>query len=240
VIFVVGDIHGHLEKLARVLAEVESRRRPGDLLVFIGDFIDRGPDSPGVLSTLIQIGEETPDAVFLRGNHEQMMLDARRRFDPAYQSDEPPPTFDAATLWFANGGDQTLASYDVADDELRRWWEIVPDEHWRFIESTSLEHVTERFHFVHAGLLPPGETWDGEELSLDPRLWIREPFLGSEADFGGRIVVFGHTPMPLGRPYVRPNMIGIDTGAAYGGPLTAIALSEDPERDPVLEILQAT
>ena len=90
-----------------------------------------------------------------------------------------------------------------------------------------MEYVTKHYHFVHAGLLPPGRHWEGEGWGLDPRLWIREPFLSSRADFDGRTVVFGHTPQMSGLPLIARNKIGLDTAAVFGGPLTAAAFESD-------------
>jgi len=101
------------------------------------------------------------------------------------------------------------------------WLEAIPQSHWEFLRATQIEHVTPHYHFVHAGLLPPGMTSESEGWTIDPRLWVREPFLSSRANFNGRIVVFGHTPQHKGRPLIHRNKIGLDTGAAYGGPLTA-------------------
>jgi serine/threonine protein phosphatase 1 len=199
---------------------------PEDTLVFIGDYIDRGENTRAVIETLLDLRRRHENVVFLRGNHEQLMLDAR---------DGPPP--EASPLagfilhteqtlnWLQNGGVDTLLSYEVED--YRRWWEFLPDAHWEFLRATQREYITERYHFVHAGLLPPGKHWEAEGMELDPRLWIREPFLSSRADFDGRLVVFGHTPQTSGRPLVQRNKIGIDTGAVYGGPLTAAVLEPD-------------
>ena len=219
-------------------------RRPlqdEDELVFLGDYIDRGEDSRAVLQTLLEIRKEHANCVFLRGNHEQLMLDAR---------DGPPPEPAAQPgyvihsplmmAWLQNGGADTLLNYDVADFSC--WWESIPQEHWQFIRDTHLEHITERYYFVHAGLLPPGRSWEGDfwERRIDPRLWIREPFLSSRHMFDGRVVVFGHTPQRTGRPLISRNKIGLDTGAVFGGPLTAAAFAPHVpgHRTPSPEFLQ--
>src|SRR5258708_38348961 len=159
-----------------------------DEAVFIGDYIDRGEDSPRVIDSLIEFGVEFPNTVFLRGNHEQMMLDSRD--DPEPLTDLAPGriAFSNVTLnWLENGGADTLRSYDIPD--YSQWWDYIPKRHWDFIEATRLEYVTGDYFFVHAGLLPPGETWEGEPYGLDPRLWIRDPFLDSAHVFEGRTVI---------------------------------------------------
>lgn len=230
-IYAVGDIHGHRNLLDSILdAILNAPLDESDRIVFIGDYIDRGPDTKGILDRLLGLKAERPNTVFLRGNHEQLMLDARGGPPP-----EPSPVpglilHSETTLnWLQNGGVDTLLSYEVRD--FLRWWEFVPEEHWRFFEETETEFVTDAYHFVHAGLLPPLEAWEGTGTPYDPRLWIREPFLSSDHDFGRR-VVFGHTPQKTGRPLVHDNKIGIDTAAAYGGPLTAAVLDEAGHEPP--------
>lgn len=233
-LYAIGDIHGHATLLRRLLEAIPLA--PEDTLVFLGDYIDRGDESREVIETLIGMRESRPTTVFLRGNHEQLMLSAREGPPP-----EPSPIpglilyHEVMLNWLENGGVDTLRSYGVED--FLRWDRFVPREHWGFLAATQTEYAAGRYHFVHAGLLPPGETWDGEGTDFDPRLWIREPFLSSKADFDGRVVVFGHTPQTSGRPLIRPNKLGIDTWVYNGGPLTAAAL--DPEGDAPPRFYQA-
>jgi len=213
-LYAIGDIHGQFDKLDQLLKGLPLD--PDDTLVFIGDYIDRGPDSSRVLQRLIELKVERPNTICLRGNHEQMMLDALGHFQPQPGLRDLGP--DLALMWFHNGADATLASYP---EPAPRWSHRIPDNHWEFVKATPIEHVTRRYHFVHAGLRPAGYKWT--DSINDPRLWIRDPFLLSSQDFG-KIVVFGHTP--LQSVLVQENKIGIDTGATFGGPLTAVAIDD--------------
>ena len=202
-IFAVGDIHGCYDRLRALLDRIPldwSR----DQLVFMGDYIDRGPQSFEVVEHLIGLQELHPDIVFLKGNHEQMLADYLLGKD--------------RMLYLYNGGQQTLESYlrNGAPGEFP-----IPPRHRRFFDTLRLFHETDAFIFVHAGLrqgLPLAEQGP-EDL-----LWIRESFIDSQHSFGKR-VVFGHTPFD--RPLVQPNKIGIDTGAVFGNQLTCVQLPEE-------------
>lgn len=225
VVYAVGDIHGHCELLNRLLAMLrDAGMRDDDLLVFVGDYVDRGPDVRGVLERLISLKADRPNTVFLRGNHEQMMLDARKRFNHEFDSDNPMQNSDSGMIWFWEGGAETLKSYGPVPNT--RWYRVVPEEHWDFIRSTRFEYDHLGYKFVHAGIVPPGRTWKPPDFACDPRLWIRYEFIGSESDFGGKTVVFGHTPTLSGRPLLMWNKVAIDTGAGKGGPLTAVGLPD--------------
>jgi serine/threonine protein phosphatase 1 len=197
-----------------------------DTLVFLGDYIDRGENSCAVIETLLELQEQHADIIFLRGNHEQFMINA---LDGPSPEASPAAGFvlhaEPTLIWLQNGGAETLLSYGVQD--AMRWWESIPETHWEFIRATQMEYITEYYHFVHAGVVPPGEIWVEGAFGLDARLWIREPFLSSRADFDGRRVVFGHTPQVSGRPLVQRNKIGLDTAAVFGGPLTIAAFNPD-------------
>ena len=192
----IGDIHGMAELLDEVLAALPAQGE----LVFLGDYIDRGPESREVIARLMALGWERP-CHFLRGNHEEMMLAALDDGDPAMRVD-----------WLLNGGVQTLDSYGGTP----------PNAHLDFIRQTELYFATADYIFVHAGLLP-GCT--PEDTPPEDLLWIREPFLDAIYDWG-RLVVHGHTPCKTGVPDIRPNRINIDTAAVYGGALTALLLPE--------------
>lgn len=225
--FVVGDVHGYASKLRKLLPQLKERAATGDSLVFVGDYIDRGPDSRGVLDLVLEQldgGWDGP-VVALKGNHEEMMLDhmsRRPRYDPE--------------VWMQNGGYETIASY-TGQGVTRKWAESVPAAHLEFLKSLPSLHQDENGIYVHAGLTPGRAPETGDD---DIYLWIREPFIESDYQWE-KVVVFGHTPQyepPKGlvmdrsqlawRPLDRPEKIGIDTGAAYGGPLSAVIL---PERE---------
>ena len=233
-IYAIGDVHGQITMLRAMLELLKAQPlREQDTLLFLGDYIDRGEDSKATVEALMALQQERPNTIFLRGNHEQLMLDARDSDVP--RRGATPDSFllsDATNLWFHNGGEDTLFSYknDLDDEEFLRWWEAIPEEHWEFLRATRLEHSTPRYFFVHAGLLPEGKTWELQAHGMDERLWIREPFLSYKGDFNGKIVVFGHTPAQ--RVLVERNKLGIDTGAVFGGPLSAVALNPAASRRP--------
>jgi len=235
-IYAVGDIHGQLTKLDGLLKLLDDAGLNHEhRLVFLGDYVDRGPDTAGVLRRLIDLRSTRPNTTFLRGNHEQMMLDARQKFDPSFDCDNPAGNCESGVFWFAEGGTETLQSYGARAG--RHWSNLVPDEHWQFLHSTQLEYEEGAYRFVHAGVLPPGKRWNMDGFAADPRLWIRDVFHVSESDFGGKVIVFGHTPTSDGMPLMRWNKIGIDTGAGFGGPLTAVGLPEIYDRRKV-QVLQ--
>lgn len=230
-IYAIGDIHGHRERMEALLSNLErGGMAAADTLVFVGDYVDRGPDSAGVIQRLIELKASRPNTVLLRGNHEQMMLDARQRFEPSFDAANVCGNIESGVFWFVEGGQETMKSYGPLNG--RRWFEAVPDDHWRFLRETAMEFESSPYLFVHAGVLPAGAQWEMPDFPADPRLWIRYPFIASESDFNGRTVVFGHTPTRDGRPMRLANKVAIDTGVAYGGPLTAVGLPSeyDPEK----------
>jgi serine/threonine protein phosphatase 1 len=192
----VGDIHGCRYALQTLLARIVPAR--DDRIVFLGDYIDRGPDPRGVVETLLALRSRVPRCIFLMGNHERMLLDVLAgRNLPVY---------------LANGGLVTLLAY------LDKGHLQLPAAHRDFFNSLQLFYETGKHIFVHAGLRPGYPLRQQTENDL---LWIREAFLESIADWG-KTVVFGHTPMR--KPYFGSRRIGLDTGAVYGGTLTACDL----------------
>lgn len=213
--YAIGDIHGRADLLDALLARIEAHAasKPHDL-VFLGDYIDRGPDSAGVLRTIGRLHWNDPERVAcLMGNHEAMLLSALS-------------TPGADALWLRNGGVETLASFGV--DEAA----AIPGDVLDWIEALPTLHADARRWYVHAGFRPGS---DPEASEQQDRLWIREPFLTEDWDFG-RHVVHGHTPQTDGRPEVRAFRTNLDTGAVYGGALTAGVFSD--KQGPAVDFLQ--
>jgi serine/threonine protein phosphatase 1 len=204
-IFAIGDIHGCLSKLERIISKTGIDTEE-DTLVFIGDYIDRGPDSRGVVDFVLDLKRKIRTIICLKGNHEQMFLDY-----VCLNKNED--------LYLSNGGDTTIASYGYrnvrGDRELN-----VPDSHMEFFNSLLPCYETDDYIFVHAGLR---ENVLLKNQNIKDMLWIRHDFIMSSYDFG-KTVVFGHTPMSHSKPLFLPGRIGIDTGAAYGGFLTCVEL----------------
>ena len=210
----VGDVHGKLRLLNRLL--VETSYRPGeDKLILIGDLVDRGEDSRGVVDRAIALQREAPETVvILRGNHEDMMLQALLPDGDIH-----------AELWYYNGGIETLESYLAEDDHLK-----VPQEHIDFLSSLPTWHEDEHAIYVHASLAEAdsGEFMHPEESPYSAELlWARNRRFYSE--YRGKTVVFGHTiaGMMFGefeKVWMREHLIGVDTGAYLTGVLSAIEL----------------
>jgi serine/threonine protein phosphatase 1 len=205
-VYAIGDVHGRDDLLARLHAAIAAdwAAAPAEraAVVHLGDYVDRGPDSPGVVR---RIAGPPPipgaESVLLRGNHEVMMLDAIA----------PDASPEMQFLWQANGGRATLAAYRGP----------VPEQDRQVLRNLSLSWRAGDYLFVHAGINPrkPLEAQSEKDL-----LWMREPFL-SWPDKLEAVVVHGHTPAP--EPEVLPHRIGIDTGAVGGGALTCLVLEGD-------------
>lgn len=220
-LYVVGDIHGRLDLLDRVILaisrDLELHHASECLTVTLGDYLDRGPDSRGVLGRLVNNPFPT-DFVALKGNHEELFESFLR--DPS-----------VADIWRHLGGLETLHSYGVQVRQLMdgRNYKLaaealrsaVPRAHLEFLGSLRLSLTVGKYFLCHAGVRPGIAL---EDQSAKDLLWIREPFLASREDFG-KVVVHGHTPTE--HPEVRPNRINIDTGAYMTGRLTCAALDGD-------------
>ena len=202
-IFAIGDIHGSIDRLQDLMQKIPIDFA-NDTLLFIGDYIDRGPGSVEVVEYLMDLKKRVPEIILLKGNHEDMLekyLDGTDRF-----------------TYLLNGGQNTLDSYLSKTHRSDSF--PIPAEHIDFFKSLRLYYETEAYIFVHAGLRPkiPLASQKTEDL-----LWIRDKFIYSKYNFG-KPVVFGHTP--LEKPLVEPNKIGIDTGAVYGNALTCVQLPD--------------
>jgi serine/threonine protein phosphatase 1 len=205
--YAVGDIHGSSRKLRNLVERCEQDAGGAPLtFIYLGDYIDRGPDSRGVIDTLIALQARMP-VIALMGNHEAMALEA---VDDSLR----------IGTWLLEGGGATLLSY--AASTIR----ALPHRHLDWLRSLRLSYDDGRRLFVHAGVNPE-KALDAQD---DPDLlWIREPFLSDARDYG-RLIVHGHTPSRTGRPDLRANRLNLDTGAVFGGPLTAAVFTDDETR----------
>lgn len=207
-IFAIGDVHGCLDSLKEMYGWIQETIEPGDEIVFLGDYIDRGPDSKRVVDFLIDKRQtSTNRIVCLLGNHEEMMLDALAHPNPQ--------EFNG---WALMMGRQTMDSYRNAG------FSNIPADHLEFYKSLTLYYTKGKYVFVHAGIDP--------NLPLDVQtkntmIWTRR-YDGYNGDYnGGYTVIRGHTPKE--RIVVTRNQINIDTGAVFGGVLTCVIL--DTEND---------
>jgi serine/threonine protein phosphatase 1 len=206
-VIVVGDIHGCSRELDVLLSSLALA--VGDTVVFLGDYVDRGPDVRGVVERLLELAD-IPGirSVFLRGNHEDMLLGYLGR-EGHY-----------GEAFLANGGDVTVRSYGVSGrPSPGRFESALPARHLEFLAGTKLLHGEGDYLMVHAGIRPDRAL--GEQVPHD-LIWIRDEFIARPHGLG-RTVVFGHTPMRevlVDLPY----KIGIDTGCVYGGMLSALEL----------------
>lgn len=193
----IGDIHGRMRMLSGLIEQIQPQET--DRLIFLGDYIDRGPESFEVIEHVIGLKQKYPNTITLRGNHEDFVLS----FFMGNQKDRH--------LWLKqNGGEQTMASYRRNGEYLK--------VHRAFYESLGISWESDEYFFCHAGVRP-GVPLD-KQMASD-LCGIREPFLSSGVNFG-KIVVHGHTI--VSEPTIQDNHINLDTGAGEFGPLTAIEL----------------
>ncbi len=226
-IYAIGDVHGRLDLLRllhdSILAHAAYAPAARKVMVYLGDYVDRGPESREIIDLLLAGPLPGFETVYLKGNHEDFMLEFL---------DDP----GIGPSWLFNGGEATLESYGLAAkltaprsarDILatqEAFAAALPANHLKFLRGLRLSHVVGDYLFVHAGIRP------GLALSTqNPHdlMWIREEFLDS-ADRHDKFVVHGHTI--TWEPHIAPNRIGIDTGAFVSGVLTCLVL-EGTTRD---------
>ena len=209
----VGDVHGCAAALDAVLAAAEPR--PGDTVVLLGDYIDRGPDSRGVLDRLLRWDANYPGVrlVPLRGNHEIMMLAA----GDAAAAPTGAPSLEPVRAWVGVGGDAALASYAPAGRTGR--FSDVPAEHWEFLRFALFDYFETGTHFfVHANAYAECPLAEQPPFMLFWESWHGAP----PRHESGKRMISGHTPQRSGLPRVTPHAVCIDTGAGFGGPLTCL------------------
>jgi serine/threonine protein phosphatase 1 len=213
-VYAIGDVHGCLDKLATLHAmiaqDLKERPVPLPLLLHIGDYVDKGPDSAGVLERLTAAGPSPIPGlacVNLMGNHERTMIDALAGERAS------------VTDWLYTGGREALASWGADPEDPAGWAAMIPARHQDFVRGLKKTHRLGGYLFVHAGIRPGVPL---EQQSEDDLLRIRSDFLSSERAHGV-VVVHGHTPVRHG-PEVYANRINIDTGAVFGRRLTCAVL----------------
>lgn len=221
-LYVIGDIHGRADLLNALLEKLrfDAEKRGGRrILVYLGDYVDRGPDSRGVIDTILRPLGTAFEVEALLGNHERAMLDFL---------DDP----ERAANWLKYGGVETLLSYGVrpapgvftpeklqaARDEFR---DALPRSHLDFLNVLRPSYVLGDFMCVHAGISPARTLVDQQEKDL---LWIREPFLSCDILYD-KVIVHGHTIVD--QPDIRRNRVNLDTGAYYSGRLTCLVVQDD-------------
>jgi serine/threonine protein phosphatase 1 len=218
-LYAIGDIHGQLDGLKQALDAIAAdRAREGTdaaRTVLVGDLVDRGPDSAGVVDLLAGLVREDPRIVVLKGNHDAMFAE--------FLAERPGRWSVSRYLGGNVGGMETLRSYGIATAGSARALhdaavEAVPEAHRAFLAEMPLSHAAEDCLFVHAGIRPGVPL---AEQKADDLMWIRESFLLDTRDHGP-LIVHGHTPVPKVEHH--GNRLAIDTGAAWGGPVTAVAI----------------
>ncbi len=211
--FVIGDIHARPDLLDQLIRDVPWDIKT-DKIILLGDLIDRGPDAKSVVERVMEMIEENPNLIVLRGNHEQMLLDCLD-----YQ--------DLQWLIPENGGLKTIEAYGLDLHELKDISDIrIPEDHEEFLRSLPFFHEDEQAIYVHAGLVP-GE--HPSETDPDVLLWTRD--MDFYKGYEGKLCFFGHTPtqyLPRERRqrrfsiYIHGGCVGIDTSGEEDSPLSCI------------------
>lgn len=200
--FVIGDIHGHRQALAALLEAIPLT--PEDRLIFLGDYVDKGPDMRGTLELLAQLSPR-PETIFLRGNHDQMLIDAHR---------------DSSKfgIWECLAGEAPLASY--GEGETEDLLKVIPAHHWRFLEERCVDFFEDdHFIFVHGGIRPDRASAKEEIERLQ---WTTLSM--AEPHHSGRTVICGHTRNPAGEITDLGHTICVDTGISNHDFLSCLEL----------------
>lgn len=207
-IYAIGDIHGCYDKLVELIKKVPFEE--GDTVVFLGDYIDRGPDTKEVLEYLLNFKEYCNadgemgtriKTIFLKGNHEAMLMDYLCGI--------------FEDMYLMNGGVATFTSYGGSIPYTKK---EITKEHLDFLIGLPLYYETEDYLFVHAGVNPYSGLKEQIEYDL---LWIRDSFIAKPHKVG-KVVVYGHTPTVSFKPRIQDDKIGLDTAACFGGKLTCM------------------
>jgi serine/threonine protein phosphatase 1 len=203
--YVIGDIHGCSKTLTELLKIMEPIHAD-DTIIFIGDYIDRGPDSKGVVDIVLDLRKRHNRVITLMGNHEFMFINALKGID--------------IEGFLRSGGEDTFKSYGIPVDTFQDLHKKIPQEHLVFFQELLLYWEDQEHIYVHAGLKPGMHL---TQQSMDWLLWARDEFIDLTYDFGKK-VIYGHTPYD--KPKIDDNKIGVDTGAVYDGCLTCLILPD--------------
>lgn len=206
-LFAIGDIHGCPDELSAILKAIAPVA--GDTVVFVGDYVDRGPSARDVIEQALDLECGPAECIFLKGNHEDMMMSFLGM----------PGSYGESFLF--NGGVATLDSYGVTEDDLEDALARLPAAHLKFMDRLAVSYLRPPYLFVHAGIMPTRQL---EEQQTEDMLWIRQEFIFNPHRIDAT-VVFGHTPM-RGVMIDLPYKLGIDTGLVYGGKLTCVEFNE--------------
>lgn len=224
--YAIGDVHGEfakLDELLRFIREDVQRRQTPHRIVFLGDMIDRGPDSHGVVARIMAL-TRSGEALALKGNHEELMLSA-------YHNRESVGIY----WWAENGGDETITSYMLANGAKDDFRDAIDAAHiaWMKTLPTMIRDEARGLVFVHGGIDPKTFPLCSDEV----KMWTRSPVFFNSDRWPKRdetksiLVVHGHTPTADFEPEAQTRRINVDTGACFGGPLTAVALApNEPPR----------